>query len=145
MFSDRLPAELESNAFTTAIAELRRKGVPLVDLTVTNPTQVGLPYPPGLLASLSDAASLSYEPAPFGLASARKAVAAEMSKTGVKVKPERVVLTASTSEAYSLLFKLLCDPGDCVLVPEPSYPLFELLTKLDSVFEWAAAGEENPV
>ena len=133
MFSDRLPAELESNAFTAGIAELRRKGVALVDLTVTNPTQVGLPYPPDLLAPLADAASLSYEPAPFGLAGARKAVAAEMSKTGVKVKPERVVLTASTSEAYSLLFKLLCDPGDCVLVPEPSYPLFELLTRMESV------------
>ena len=133
MFSERLPAELESNAFTAEIAELRRKGVPLVDLTVTNPTQVGLPYPPDVLVSLADAGSLSYEPAPLGLLSARKAVAAEMSKTGVKVKSDRVVLTASTSEAYSLLFKLLCDPGDCVLVPEPSYPLFELLTRLDSV------------
>lgn len=133
MFSDRLPAHLEFNAFTVALAELRRKGVPIVDLTVTNPTQVGLPYPPDLLASLADSASLSYEPAPFGLASARKAVAAEMSKAGLKVNPKQVVLTASTSEAYSLLFKLLCDPGDCVLVPEPSYPLFELLTKLDSV------------
>ena len=133
MFSERLPIELESNAFTTEIAELRRKGVALVDLTVTNPTQVGLPYPPDLLAPLADAASLSYDPSPFGLASARKAVAAEMSKTGVKVKPDRVILTASTSEAYSLLFKLLCDPGDCVLVPEPSYPLFDLLTRLESV------------
>jgi alanine-synthesizing transaminase len=133
MFSDRLPAHLESNAVTAAIAELRRKGVPLVDLTVTNPTQVGLPYPPDLLTPLADAASLSYDPSPFGLAGARKAVAAEMSKAGVKVKPDRVVLTASTSEAYSLLFKLLCDPGDCVLAPEPSYPLFELLTRLESV------------
>lgn len=131
-FSDRLP-HLESNAFSVAIAELQRKGVPLVDLTVTNPTQVGLSYPPDLLSSLADNRGLSYEPAPFGLASARKAVAAEMSKTGVKVRPDRVVLTASTSEAYSLLFKLLCDPADCVLVPEPSYPLFELLTRLDSV------------
>jgi alanine-synthesizing transaminase len=132
VFSDRLP-HLESNAFSIALAELRRKGVPLVDLTVTNPTQVGLSYPPDLLSSLADTRGLSYEPAPFGLASARKAIAAEMSKTGVKVKPEQVVLTASTSEAYSLLFKLLCDPADCVLVPQPSYPLFELLTRLDSV------------
>ncbi|HUR19634.1 MAG TPA: pyridoxal phosphate-dependent aminotransferase [Vicinamibacterales bacterium] len=132
MFSDRLP-HLESNDFSVALAELRRKGVDLVDLTVTNPTQVGLPYPPDLLASLADAAGLSYEPAPFGLKAARKAVAAEMSKAGLKVSSKRVVLTSSTSEAYSLLFKLLCDPGDCVLVPEPSYPLFELLTKLDAV------------
>ena len=133
MFSDRLPAHIESNAFTVALAELRRKGVPIVDLTVTNPTQVDLPYPPELLDSIAAAAALKYEPAPFGLASARKAVAAEMSTSGVKVSPERVVLTSSTSEAYSLLFKLLCDPADCVLVPEPSYPLFELLTKLDAV------------
>ena len=132
MFSDRLP-HLESNAFSVALAELQRKGVPLVDLTVTNPTQVGLSYPPDLLSPLADIRGLSYEPAPFGLASARKAIAVEMSKTGVKVSPDRVVLTASTSEAYSLLFKLLCDPADCVLVPEPSYPLFELLTRLDSV------------
>lgn len=132
MFSDRLP-HLESNPFSAALADLRRKGVPLIDLTVTNPTMVGLPYSPDLLAALADRAWLSYEPAPFGLMSARKAVAVEMSKAGVKVNPEQVVLTASTSEAYSLLFKLLCDPGDCVLVPEPSYPLFELLTKLDSV------------
>jgi aspartate/methionine/tyrosine aminotransferase len=86
-----------------------------------------------LLAPLADSAGLSYEPSPFGLATARKAVAVELSKAGVKVNPERVVLTASTSEAYSLLFKLLCNPADCVLVPEPSYPLFELLTQLDSV------------
>jgi aspartate/methionine/tyrosine aminotransferase len=133
VFSDRLPAHLESNAFTVALAELRRKRVPLVDLTVTNPTQVGLPYSPDLLVSLANPAWLTYEPAPFGLVAARKAVAAEMSKGGVKISADQVILTASTSEAYSLLFKLLCDPGDCVLVPEPSYPLFELLTRLDSV------------
>ena len=133
MFSGRLPAHLEANAFTVALADLRRKGVALVDLTVSNPTQVELPYPADLLAPLADAAALSYEPAPFGLASARKAIAVEMSKAGIKVSPDRVVLTSSTSEAYSVLFKLLCNPGDCVLVPQPSYPLFELLTRLDGV------------
>jgi len=107
--------------------------VPLLDLTVTNPTKVGLVYPPDLLASLADPAGLSYEPAPFGLTAAREAVAAEMSKGGARIDASRVVLTASTSESYSLLFKLLCDPGDCVLVPQPSYPLFELLTQLESV------------
>lgn len=128
MFSERLPADIEPNAFSLALAELRRKGTPLLDLTVTNPTAVGLPYPDDLLAPLLDPRALSYDPAPFGLAIARRAVAGEM-----KVAPEQVVLTASTSEAYSLLFKLLCDPGDCVLVPQPSYPLFELLTQLDAV------------
>lgn len=133
VFSSRLPSRLSSNAFSLAVAELRRRGVALADLTVTNPTRVGLPYPQALLASLADPRGLSYDPAPFGLASARDAVAAAMSSTGVPVDPDRVVLTASTSEAYSLLFKLLCDPGDRVLVPQPSYPLFELLTQLDGV------------
>jgi alanine-synthesizing transaminase len=107
--------------------------VALTDLTVTNPTRVGLDYPPDLLASLADVRALSYEPSPLGLQSARQAVAAAMSSLSSSVDPARVVLTASTSEAYSLIFKLLCDPGDRVLIPQPSYPLFELLTQLDSV------------
>lgn len=133
VFSSRLPARLSSNALSQAVADLRRRGVPLIDLTVTNPTRVGLEYPPALLASLSDTRALSYEPAPFGLASGREAVADAMSSPSVRVNADRVVLTASTSEAYGLLFKLLCDPGDSVLIPQPSYPLFELLTHLDGV------------
>lgn len=133
VFSARLPAHLKSNAFSVALADLRRAGTPLIDLTVTNPTAVGLDYPADLLAPLADAGSLSYDPAPFGLMTAREAVAASMSSGGVTVGADRVVLTSSTSEAYSLLFKLLCDPGDQVLVPQPSYPLFELLTRLDAV------------
>lgn len=119
--------------FSVALADLRRRGVVLADLTVTNPTRVGLSYPPDLLAALSRSEGLSYDPAPFGLMTAREAVAAEMSRGGSSVAPESVVLTSSTSDAYSLLFKLLCDPGDQVLVPQPSYPLFELLTQLDAV------------
>jgi alanine-synthesizing transaminase len=145
VFSDRLPSHLEPNPFSAALAELRRRKVPLIDLTVTNPTQVGLEYPPDLLAPLADPRALSYEPSPFGLMPARKAVAAAMSKDGIKVDPERTVLTTSTSEAYGVLFKLLCDPGDCVLVPEPSYPLFELLTKLDSVEAIAYRLEDHGV
>lgn len=133
MFSSRLPSRLHSNAFSIALADLRRQGVPLADLTVTNPTRVGLPYPDDLLGALSHSEGLSYDPAPFGLMTAREAVAAEMSRGRARVEPASVVLTASTSEAYSLLFKLLCDPGDQVLVPQPSYPLFELLTQLDAV------------
>lgn len=116
-----------------ALASLRQRGAPLVDLTVSNPTQVGLSYPSDLLGPLSDVRSLSYDPAPFGLTAAREAVAASISRPGAPVNTERVVLTASTSEAYGLLFKLLCDPGDAVLVPQPSYPLFDLLTGLDAV------------
>jgi len=133
VFSSRLPSRLSANAFSQALADLRRRGVAVADLTVTNPTRVGLAYPPDLLEPLADAGGLSYDPAPFGLMSARAAVAEEMSRGGTPVDAGRVVLTASTSEAYGLLFKLLCDPGDEVLVPQPSYPLFDLLTQLDGV------------
>jgi alanine-synthesizing transaminase len=133
VFSSRLPNTLTTNAFSSAIAELRAHGVALIDLTATNPTTIGLSYPAQMLASLADVRSLSYTPSAFGLLSARQAVADEMSTTDRGIDPDRVVLTASTSEAYSLLFKLLCDPGDQVLTPEPSYPLFTLLTQLDAV------------
>lgn len=133
MFSSRLPRQLAANAFTAAIAAMRAQSVTLCDLTVTNPTRVGLSGPPETLATLSDPAGLAYDPSPFGMSSAREAVASEVSSGGMTIDASRIVLTASTSEAYSLLFKLLCDPGDAVLTPEPSYPLFELLTRLDSV------------
>jgi len=133
VFSSRLPRQLSANTFTAAIAAMRAQGITLRDLTVTNPTRVGLAGSPATLAVLSDSAGLMYDPAPFGMASAREAVASDVSSGGVTIDASRIVLTASTSEAYSLLFKLLCDPGDSVLTPEPSYPLFELLTRLDSV------------
>jgi aspartate/methionine/tyrosine aminotransferase len=133
VFSSRLPSLLDANRFTAAIAALRRQGVALTDLTTSNPTKVGLAYPPELLGPLANAEALSYEPASLGLPSARQVVAHEMSTPGLRVDPGQIVLTASTSEAYSLLFKLLCDPGDQVLTPEPSYPLFTLLTQLDAV------------
>lgn len=133
VFSSRLPPLLDANRFSAAIAALRGQGVALTDLTTSNPTRVGLTYPPELLVPLANADALSYEPAPFGLPSARQAVAHEMSTPDLRVDPGQIVLTASTSEAYSLLFKLLCDPGDEVLTPEPSYPLFGLLTQLDGV------------
>jgi len=133
VFSSRLPPILATNAFSAAIADLRARGVSLTDLTVTNPTVVGLSYPPDLLATLADPAGLTYAPTPFGLWSAREAVAREVSTAAAPIDPRQVILTASTSEAYSLLFKLLCDPGDIVLTPAPSYPLFDLLTQLDGV------------
>ncbi len=133
MFSSRLPSRLESNALSQALALLRTSGVVPADLTVTNPTRVGLSYPADILSSLSSAGGLVYDPAPFGLTVAREAVAHTLSSGTVQVDSGRVVLTASTSEAYGLIFKLLCDPGDAVLVPQPSYPLLELLTGLDAV------------
>ena len=132
-FSSRLPEALGPNALTRAVARLRDAGVAWLDLTETNPTVVGLPYPTGLLQPLAGEAGLTYAPDSTGLASARAAVAAEYARRGVRLTSDRVVLTASTSEAYAWLFKLLCDPGDAVLVPQPSYPLFDLLTSLEAV------------
>ena len=133
MFSSRLPAALAPNAISRAVAAARSQGVPLLDLTETNPTAAGLPYPGDVLAALSDPRALRYEPESLGLRAAREAVAAELARDAAPVDPDRIILTASTSEAYALLFKLLCDPGDEVLAPHPSYPLFESLTRLEAV------------
>ena len=103
------------------------------DLTTSNPTRVELDYPPDVMAPLADVRGLVYQPHPLGLELGRAAVAADYGRRGLSVAPDRIVLTSSTSEAYSLLFKVLCDPGDEVLVPQPSYPLFEQLTRLDAI------------
>jgi len=133
VFSSRLPAALGPNAITRAVSALRDRQVAFVDLTETNPTRVGLAYPANVLQSLADPAAAIYQPESLGLPSARAAIAAEYAADGAVIPADRVVLTASTSEAYALLFKLLADPGDQVLVPQPSYPLFESLTSLESV------------
>ena len=126
----RTPSDLTPTAWGRARAA--RGAVPY-DLTISNPTLCGFTYPHGLLDPLSDPAALRYRPDPKGLLSAREAVAREYAARGVAVDPERVVLTASSSEAYGFLFKLLCEPGDRVLVPTPSYPLFEHLAALEGV------------
>jgi aspartate/methionine/tyrosine aminotransferase len=132
MFSARLPGRLTPNAVSARVAALRASGTPFLDLTQTNPTVVGLGYDADLTHALASSDGLVYAPEPFGLRSARVAVAAAYAPAA-GISPDQVVLTASTSEAYSFLFKLLCDPGDEVLVPQPSYPLFELLSGLDAV------------
>ncbi len=129
MFSRRVPPDLAPNR----IAAARAAAAPPFDLTVSNPTACGIPYPDGLLDTLADAAGLAYRPDPRGLEPARRAAAAEYRRFGVEVAPERLVLTASTSEAYAFLFKLLAEPGDAVLVPSPSYPLFEHLARVEGV------------
>jgi len=127
--SRRLPWAAPANALSRA-----REGRRYVDLTESNPTRVGLRYDEAaILAALSSPALLAYDPHPLGLRAAREAVAAYYAAKGAAVDPERIVLTASTSEAYSFVFKLLCDAGDQVLVPEPSYPLFGWLTSLECV------------
>ena len=133
MISERLPPHSGPNALTRRLDGLRAAGEVYVDLTQSNPTQAAIPYPADLLAPLGDAAALRYDPEPFGLPSARAAVAADCARRGAYVDPAHIVLTASTSEAYTWLFKLLCNPGERVLVPRPSYPLFEHLTQLEGV------------
>jgi len=128
--SHRIPADLAPNALARARRRLGR--IPL-DLTVSNPTRCGFAYPEGLLDPLRDPSGLAYDPDPKGLRQAREAVAAEYARHGVGVDPERIVLAASSSEAYEFVFKALCDPGDTVLVPAPSYPLFEHLAALDGL------------
>src|SRR5689334_3402652 len=121
-FSTRVPEDRAPTRLARALAAARGRGR-LVDLTLSNPTRAGIFYPPRLLAALADPASLVYRPEPFGLAEARDAVAETYRSRGLRIDRERIVLTASTSEAYSILFKLLCEPGRSdVLTPVPSYP-----------------------
>ncbi len=133
MFSSRVPSDLGPNAVASAVERMRLTGRGFDDLTVSNPTQSAIEYPADLLAPLADASALSYEPQPFGLPAAREAIAADFHRRGLRIPPSHTVLTASSSESYAFLFKLLCDPGDSVLVPTPSYPLFEHLTRLEHV------------
>ena len=132
-FSSRLQSDLGPNRLSLAVARARTDGRHLIDLTESNPTRAGFDYPGNLLAPLADPKGLGYAPDPSGLIDARVAVAGDYLRRGLAIDPERIVLTASTSEAYSLLFKVLCDPGDEVLVPRPSYPLFEHLSTLDGI------------
>jgi alanine-synthesizing transaminase len=133
MFSTRLPLNLGLNRLAVAVDDRRRRGEEIIDLTASNPTGIEIEYPVDLLAPLADARGLRYHPHPFGLPDARRAVARDYQRRGLDLDPSRIVLTASTSEAYSLLFKLLADAGDEMLVPRPSYPLFDHLTRLDLV------------
>lgn len=132
-FSSRLPADLTTNRLTAALAAARAAGRPIIDLTESNPTRAGFDYPIDLLAPLAAPRGLVYAPEALGVAAAREAVAGDFARRGLASRADRIVLAASTSEAYSLLFKLLCDPGDAVLVPVPSYPLFDHLTRLDAI------------
>jgi aspartate/methionine/tyrosine aminotransferase len=134
MFSARLPP-LEHNRISLLSDRLRAAEVPLVDLTESNPTLVGLRYPvEGVLNALADPRALVYRPSANGMQDARDAVAAYYQRRfAVDVDPMNIWLTASTSESYSWLFKLLCNAGEKVLVPRPSYPLFEHLCQLEGV------------
>ena len=133
MFSSRFHWDFRPNRLARALAEKRRAGERLLDLTQSNPTRAGIEYPPEILSAFQDPGMLAYDPAPAGARQAREAVAAYYAARGQRVEPERILLTASSSEAYAYIFKLLSDPGDEVLVPRPSYPLFEFLAAMESI------------
>jgi alanine-synthesizing transaminase len=134
VFSSRLPPSFVANRIGLAADAARAARRPLIDLTETNPTAVDLVYPEAaILAALADPRALAYAPTAEGLPAARAAVADYYRRHDREVDPARVTLTASTSEAYSWLIKLLCDPGDELLVPQPSYPLFDHLAALEGV------------
>jgi alanine-synthesizing transaminase len=133
MFSKRTPADFTENSLARRAAERLKSGVRTLDLTESNPTRAGLLAPPDVLALLGSASGAHYAPDPRGLFSARDAVSHDYATRGANVPAERIVLTASSSESYSFLFKLLANPGDEVLVPVPSYPLFEYLAHLDGL------------
>ena len=140
MFASRTKWRLDQNRFAQALDAHRRAGKELLDLTISNPTECGVSYPEQrILAALSDPRALAYLPESKGLREAREAVAnyyhgrMEFASTGQSVDPERVVLTSGTSEGYSHIFRLLCDAGDEILVPSPSYPLFEFLADLADI------------
>ena len=134
MFSRRTAHDPEPNSLTRALRERRARGLPVCDLTESNPTRTALPYDEArLLRALSDPRGMRYEPHALGLQSARFAVQGLQRELGFEVTLDRILLTSSTSEAYSFLFKLLCDPGDEIAIPRPSYPLFEHLAALENV------------
>ena len=129
--SSRLPSSFAPNALSALLTELRTEGREILDLTVSNPTRCGFTYPEvAIRTALSLPAVLDYDPDSQGSRATREAIAAHH---GHGLRPEELLLTASTSEGYGLLFKLLGDPGDEVLVPSPSYPLFDWLARLEGL------------
>lgn len=133
-YSKRISWSSTSNLFSALKHSRLEAGLPVTDLTISNPVAAGLEYPHARLAEiLASVRDFSYTPHPLGDIGARTAIASFYAREGIVVQPDQLCLTASSSEAYSVLFKLLCDPGDEILVPTPSYPLFEYLAALDSV------------
>ncbi|MGA8620086.1 MAG: pyridoxal phosphate-dependent aminotransferase [Candidatus Sulfotelmatobacter sp.] len=135
MFSNRTNWKLTRNRLTQALEEIQSTGARVLDLTLSNPTRAGLRYNDAqILQSLASPQSMAYDPQPKGLPSARSAVASYyQTQHGIHLDPEHLTLTTSTSEGYSFVFRLLCNPGDELLVPKPSYPLFEFLADLQDV------------
>ena len=133
-FSSRTNWPLARNRLTEAMDQARARGEKILDLTLSNPTRAGFAHDPSILRALAKPESLDYDPQPKGLRQARESVASYYRDDhGVPLDLERIILTASTSEAYSYIFRLLCNVGDEILVPKPSYPLFDFLADLQDV------------
>ena len=131
-WSARTRWDLARTPWAEQLARLRSAGAELFDLTASNPTRCGFAYDAeSILAPLNNPAALEYEPDPRGLRSAREAVSLYYRDHTATIDPDQIFLTTSTSEAYSFLFRLLCDPGDEVLIGQPGYPLFDFLAQLD--------------
>lgn len=134
MFSHRTGWNLAKNRYSEALEQHRQSGKELLDLTASNPTTVGISYhEAGISQALSRPGVFTYDPAAKGLLSAREAISGYYAEKGSVVDPDALILTTSTSEAYSFVFRLLCDAGDSILVPVPSYPLFDFLADLNDV------------
>ena len=134
MFSRRTDWDRRPNRLAELLEARRASGRPLYDLTISNPTEIGIDYPEReILSALSNPQALRHQPDPRGLASARAAVCDYYREKKLRVDPSGIFLTAGTSEAYSLIFKLLCNAGESVLVPKPSYPLFDYLAQVNDV------------
>src|ERR1017187_8427625 len=132
-FSQRTSWDTEESDLARAHRRRAEAGLPIADLTASNPTRCGFAYPPDLLQALAQPQALDYDPQPRGLPAARDAVCGYYKDHGVGVDASQIILTTSTSEAYSFLFRLVCDPGSKILVPQPGYPLFDYLAVLDDV------------
>jgi alanine-synthesizing transaminase len=134
MFAKRTNWNLQTNRLSAALAAHRASGKPLIDLSVSNPTECGFQYDEeAILSALRNPSAMRYEPNPRGLEPARGAVARYYADRGTPVSNDDIFLTTSTSEAYSYVFRTLCDPEDELLIPEPSYPLFEFLADIQDV------------
>ena len=132
-FAARTEWSAERTAWSQALEQRRQQGLQLLDLTASNPTECGFDYSADLLTPLAQPAALHYEPDPRGMQQARAAVCGYYRDHGADLSPEQIFLATSTSEGYGWLFRLLCDPGDAVLIAQPSYPLFDLLAAVEDV------------
>ena len=133
-FSQRTAWDVEETQLARALRKRRERGLEILDLTASNPTQCGFAYDEtGILGALGAREALIYDPDPRGMLSAREAVCRYYAEREALISPEQMFLTTGTSEAYSWLFRLLCDPGDEVLIAQPSYPLFDFVAQIDDV------------